>query len=105
MERVAEVRPWILSGNIEAVDAERGAVSVWVQGRGDSAEIPIPLTMPGWALRPGAAFLASIPWEQRHETNLSKIEWLGFRPLEYEDCSDEELVALLESLCDDGRND
>jgi hypothetical protein len=58
-------------------------------------EIPIPPTMPGWALRPGTTFLASIPWEQRHEIDLSRINWLDFRTLEFGYLSDEDLIALL----------
>lgn len=88
-------RRWRLSGEIETIDVERRTVSLWAQGRGSSMEIPIPSTMPGWALRPGAAFSASIPWEQRHETDLSRIKWLDFQPLEFGYLSDEELIALL----------
>jgi hypothetical protein len=88
-------RRWRLSGEIETIDVERRTVSLWAQGRGISMEIPIPSTMPGWALRPGTTFLASIPWEQRHEINLSRINWLDFQPLEFGYLSDEELIALL----------
>jgi type I restriction-modification system DNA methylase subunit len=86
-------RQWRLIGEIEAVNAERGTVSLWTQGRDGSKEIPIPSTMPGWALRPGAAFWGFIPWEQRHETDVSKIKWLGFRPLEFGYLSNGELTA------------
>jgi len=88
-------RQWRLIGEVKAVKAERGTVSLWTQGRDGPKEILIPSTMPGWALRPGAAFLGSIPWEQRHETDVSKIKWLGFRPLEFGYLSDDELTALL----------
>jgi len=88
-------RRWRLSGEVEAIDVEHRTVSLWAQGRGDSVEIPIPSTMPGWALRSGTAFSASIPWEQRHETDLSRIRWLDFQPLEFGYLSDEELIALL----------
>jgi hypothetical protein len=91
-----EGRQWRLSGEIEVVDAEHQTVSLWTQGLGAAIEIPIPSTMPGWALRPHAAFLASIPWEQRHETNLSKVKWLNFWPLDFGYLSDEELFSALE---------
>jgi len=88
-------RQWRLSGRVEAVDTEQETVSIWTEGRGSSVEIPIPPTMPGWALRPGATFRVSIPWDQRYETDLSRIGRLGFRPLDYGYLADDELVSLL----------
>jgi hypothetical protein len=88
-------RKWGLSGEVENVSYERRTISIWLQGRSDTKEIPIPPSMPGWALRPGVAFLAFIPWEQRYEEDLSKIRWLDFQPLDFGYLSDEELVNRL----------
>lgn len=87
-------RRWKLSGEVKSIDAESIQITIWVQGRGES-EIPIPSAMPGWALRPGTAFIASVPWEQKNETDLAKIKWFDFSPLEFGYLSEEELVSLL----------
>ncbi len=84
-----------LSGEVESVNTEHMTISLYKQNRDDPMEIPIPPTMPGWALRPGATFLVTIPWEQRYETDLSIIRWIDFRPLDYGYLSDEELTKLL----------
>ncbi len=84
-----------LSGEVESVNTEHATISLYTQNRDDPMEIPIPPTMPGWALRPGATFLVTIPWKQRYETDLSIIRWIDFRPLDYGYLSDEELTKLL----------
>lgn len=82
---------WIITGQVEDVDAEREMVIV--EAYGDPVEIPIPPTMPGWALRPGATFRAEIPWEQAGERDLSLINWLDFQPLGYSYLSEEDLIS------------
>lgn len=91
-------RPWKLTCEVDSVSIDRKAISLWVlglDGTDDSVEIPIPDNMPGWALRPGVAFVGTIPWDQRYYTNVAEVEWLDFSPLEYGYLSEEELISLL----------
>lgn len=91
-------RHWELTCEVDSVSIDHETISLWVLGlddADDSVEIPIPDNMPGWALRPGVAFVGTIPWEQRYLTNVAEVEWLDFSPLEYGHLSEEELVSLL----------
>lgn len=91
-------RQWEVTCEVNWVSADDGTMSLWILGMSDSddsVEVPIPGNMPGWALRPGVAFVASLPWEQRYHPNLSEANWLEFRALEYGHLSEEELVSLL----------
>jgi hypothetical protein len=47
--------------------------------------------MPGWALRPDAAFEADIPYEDRYQQEIKNITLTNFTPLEFGYLSDEEL--------------
>ena len=58
---------------------------------GEPAWIPIPREMPGWALRPDAAFEADIPYEERYQQELKSLTLTNFSPLEFGYLSDEEL--------------
>ena len=91
-------RQWRLTGRVEALDLDRKMISVWIEGRDDSIEATIPLTMPGWALRPGVAFQATIPWEQRYPAEFSEITWLDFQPLDYSYLTGDELISHLSKL-------
>lgn len=88
-----QVRTWKVTGLIESVQMDK-TISIWVEGRG-SDSILIPSTLPGWALRPNVAFTATIPWEERFETNLQKLTWLNFSPVEFGYLSEEDLVLML----------
>lgn len=88
-------RHWILTGEIESIDIDRKTVLLWLEGQNNSFEMPIPSTLPGWALRPGVSFQVITPWEQRYSSNLSQIDWLDFRPLGYDYLSDAELLSQL----------
>ena len=91
-------RQWEVTCEVESVSSDHEAISLWVMGSGNSEGVlnmSIPDSMPGWALRPGTAFVASIPWDHRYRTDLSRVEWLDFRPLEFSHLSEEELLSLL----------
>ncbi len=88
-------RHWTLTGEIESIDIDRKTVSLWLEGQNNSFEMPIPSTLPGWALRPGVSFQAITPWEQRYSSDLSQIDWLDFHPLGYDYLSDTELLSQL----------
>lgn len=91
-------RRWEVTCEVESISADHKAVALWVLGSSDSdssVEVPIPDLMPGWALRPGTGFVATVPWDQRYLTDIAQYEWLDFRPLEYGHLSEEELVSSL----------
>ena len=91
-------RQWTLTGQIEAVDLDRKTVLIWIEGQNDSIEITIPPTMPGWALRPGVAFQAFIPWKQGYPSEFSEVTWLDFKPLDYSYLTEDELISHLAKL-------
>src|SRR3989442_10043276 len=91
-------RQWTLTGQIEAVDLDRKTVLIWIEGQNDSIEITIPHTMPGWALRPGVAFQAFIPWKQGYPSEFSEVTWLDFKPLDYSYLTEDELISHLAKL-------
>lgn len=84
---------WLLTGEIASIDAQRRTIRVSTEDQDEPVELPIPDTMPGWMLRPGVAFQAQIPWEERHQLNPSELTWLAFQPLGFGYLSDEELSA------------
>lgn len=90
-------RHWTLTGEVESVDSESKTVSIWIEGQESSIEMQIPHTLPGWALRSGAAFQAITPWEQRYQPNLSEVNWLDFQPLDFGYVTDSELISRLSS--------
>ena len=92
-------RKWTVTGQVLQVDAENDALTLWVRGYQDSEpfRIRIPEDMPGWALRPEAAFEAEIPWESRNADELPVNDLTNFRPLDFSYAQPEELVELLEN--------
>lgn len=102
MEEVAvtsNARQWSVTGQVIQIDAENNALTLWVRGFHDSQpfRMPIPETMPGWALRPDATFKAEIPWQVRYAEQPLANDLSNFRPLEFSYSDPEELVELLEN--------
>ena len=95
---VSNGRTWTVTGQVIQTDAELGTLTLWVRGYQDNQpfRIPIPETMPGWALRPEAAFEAEIPWSSRYAEDLPVNELIDFRPLDFSYVEPEELMDLLE---------
>ncbi len=92
-------RKWSVTGQVIHVDAGNDALTLWVRGYKDSQpfRIPIPEAMPGWALRPEAAFDADIPWQSRGSDDLPVTDLTNFRPIDFSYSRPEELVELLEN--------
>ena len=102
MEKAAATpngRKWSVTGQVIRVDAENNALRMWVRGYNDSQpfRIPIPEFMPGWALRPEAAFEAEVPWQVRDSDQLSADDMINFRPLDFSYSQPEELVELIKN--------
>lgn len=90
-------RKWLVTGQVIELDAEEDTVTIWVRGysEGEPFQIPIPKTMPGWALRPEAVFEAEIPWHVRGSDQLQAVDFTSFRPLDFSYSRPEELLDLL----------
>ena len=86
-------RHWCVTGHVIDVNGEKNMICVWIRGfgNGESAWIPIPREMPGWALRPDAAFEADIPYEERYQQKIKNLTLTNFTPLEFGYLSDEKL--------------
>ena len=52
--------PLLVAGHVESVDAATGTLTAWVDALADCVELPITPTLPGWLLRAGAAFKATL---------------------------------------------
>ena len=91
-------RTWTVTGQVIQTEAELGTLTLWVRGYQNNQPfcIPIPESMPGWALRPEAAFEAEIPWSCRYAEDLPVSDLTDFRPLDYSFMEPEELMDLLE---------
>ena len=92
-------RKWPVTGQVIEVGPDAKTLMMWVRGYNDSQpfEVAIPSNMPGWALRPDAAFQAEIPWDRRDSERLRVDDLAGFRPLDFSYSEPEELVALLQN--------
>ena len=92
-------RTWTVTGQVIQTEAELGTLTLWVRGYQDNQpfRIPIPEAMPGWALRPEAAFEAELPWSCRYAEDLPVNNLTDFRPLDYSFAEPEVLVDLLEN--------
>lgn len=87
-------RTWKISGIVKNIDTDKKAVTLSVDEYEDEQTIPIPPTMPGWALEQGTVFEAEIPFTQRNEVSLSKISFLSFRKIDYGYLSEDEFDSI-----------
>jgi hypothetical protein len=85
---------WSISGIVDSIDAEHGTITFWLEGFRDLQTVQIVPTIPGWMLRPEAAFRTKIP---RHYVKQGRIDsesadWGAFRPQPYAYMNEEELL-------------
>jgi hypothetical protein len=74
---------WIITGIVDSVDAENGEITLWLDGFDVLQAVPIVPVMPGWLLRPEAAFRTSIPRSRVRQRNLANnTSWGFFYPQE-----------------------
>ena len=98
---------WILSGVVDDVDTTLGHLKLWLEGFDELQTVKIVHAMPGWMLRPNAAFRTKIPslYVDRGKIDLSNTFWGSFYPQPYMYLSEEELVeTLISTLYEDERN-
>ena len=90
-------RTWSVTGQVIRVDVESNVLTVWARGYNDSQpfQIPIPESMPGWALRPETAFEAEVPWRREDSDHLAAEDIANVRPLDFSYSEPEKLVELL----------
>ena len=98
---------WILSGVVDNINAEEETITLWMEGFEELQTVQIVPSMPGWMLRPGAAFRTKIP---RDYVTVGRIDpdttdWGVFRPQPYTYMSEEDLFAELSHILqEDDRN-
>jgi len=85
---------WLTSGIVDHVDAERGKITLWMDGFDELQQVNIVPSMPGWLLRPNAAFLTKIPRDYRRQKKIDPdtYDWGAFRPQPYMYMTNEDLL-------------
>lgn len=92
---------WVITGVVDSVDAENGQITLWLDGFDTLQTVPIVPVMPGWLLRPEAAFRTSISRScVRQRALANNTAWGFFYPQEYAYLSEEEAFAELVQLLD-----
>jgi len=98
---------WILSGIVDSINAEQGIITFWMEGFEELQAVQIASSMPGWMLRPGAAFRTKIPRDYVNDGLIRSdtIDWGIFRPQPHAYMTEEELFAELSHILqEDDRN-
>lgn len=91
---------WIISGVVDNIDAQQGTITLWVEGFRELQTVQIVPSMPGWLLRPNAAFRTKIPRAFVKQSRIDKdtVDWGMFQPQPYVYMNEEELFEELGSL-------
>lgn len=91
---------WFLSGIVDSVNAEQGTITLWLEGFHELQTVQIVPSMPGWMLRPSAAFRTKIPddFVDSGIIDEDNIDWGIFRPQPYTYMSQENLFEELANL-------
>ena len=91
-------RQWPITGEIMHIDAESSEATMWVRGfnADQPFRIPIPESLPGWALRSDTAFQAEVPRRARESNSLLETDIRNVRLLDFSFSQPEDLVELLQ---------
>lgn len=92
------VADYIISGVVDSVKADEGMITLWISGFDELQTVPIDPLMPGWMLRPDAAFRAKIPYTCKRQRSLAGVVWDAIYPQQYTYLSEEELTENLAHL-------
>lgn len=83
---------FIVSGQVEKVDASVNSVTLWFDGIEGIYTIPIVDEMPGWMLREGASFGAEVSHVALKNQDWKNLIWWNIRPKEYTYLEESELL-------------
>jgi type I restriction-modification system DNA methylase subunit len=91
---------WALSGIVKSINLEHATITLWLEGFDELQTVQIVPSMPGWMLRPDAAFSTRILDEYLENGNIDQavINWDTFKPQSYTYLSKEELFTKLTTI-------
>lgn len=91
---------WTISGVVDSINAEQGTVTLWMEGFRELQTVRIVSMMPGWMLRPNAAFRTKIPrkFVKQGSIEIDNVDWGTFQPQLYTYMDEEELFEELGNL-------
>lgn len=97
---VSEKANWSLSGVVHSVHAERSTITLSLSGFDELQEVQIVPSMPGWMLRPNAAFYTKLPRKYIKSGIIESgtTDWGNFYPQQYTYLTEGELFAELASI-------
>lgn len=87
--------PHVLRGVVEAVDADRGSITFWINEFDALQHVPIDPAMPGWLLRPGAPFRVQVSKLAARQRSLEGIRFGRFDVQDYAYLDETELLTSL----------
>lgn len=89
---------WAISGITEEILVNTNQVKLWLEGFANSQLVEIVAAMPGWMLRPNAAFRTKIPRSCIKNGSLENVTWGKFLPQTYTYLDEDELFDELAKL-------
>jgi len=89
---------WKTTGVVDSIDAENGTITLWMSDFDELQTVPISPSMPGWLLRPDAAFRTCIPRESVRKRSLGNVYLGKFRPQDYTYLNEKEIFGKLEKV-------
>ncbi len=87
---------WKTTGVVDSIDAQNSTITLWISDFDELQTVPISPSMPGWLLRPDAAFRTCIPRESVRKRCLGNIYLGRFRPQDYTYLNEKEIFGKLE---------
>jgi type I restriction-modification system DNA methylase subunit len=100
MNEIASVPDiWKVTGTIVDFNSSADQVSIWILGYNSLERpitIPIPVSLPGWALKRNMDFEAKIPFSQRNLKDISKLDFLEFSLLKNQFLDDDSILSDLD---------
>ena len=89
---------WKTTGVVESIDPEKETITLWISDFDELQTVPISPSMPGWLLRPEAAFRTVIPRACVRKRKLGNILLGKFYPQDYTYLTEDELFEKLTDL-------
>lgn len=99
IDRLPDVEAkWKTTGIVDSIDAENGTITLWISDFDELQTVPISPSMPGWLLRPDAAFRTCIPRESVRKRSLGNVYLGKFSPQDYTYLNEKEIFGALEKV-------